>query len=221
MEFTILMNNVEKTLTVTKRISLRQHENLVDKLIFIVPYQYNEDIDLREFNVVLEWIDPTNVAHMDTLEPDEAVYKENYQRYFLPVTSPLNRYAGDIKAKLVFTKTDFETKKRYKLETSEVVIAIETIADYYAVLPDESFSKINDSIDRLEAQSKALIAAAEVYDKTKADNHVIDGGELYLTANGEKIGDGLNIATVSIPDVEDDIDDGIIDISGKYEDVIL
>lgn len=216
-QYTIMLNNATKQLIATNKIDLRQHESLVDKLVFIVAYQYNDEIDLKDFAVTLEWLDPTSVPHTDVLVKEEDVYKKDYQRYFLPVESPLNRYAGDVEIKLVFTKVDYETKKRYKLESNTTHITISTIKDYYAVMPNESFDAINDTIDKLKAQVDALTAAADIYDRTKADNHMVEDGtgKVYLTANGVKIGDGLNLASVDVPDYDDD-DDGVIDITGKY-----
>lgn len=216
MDFSILMNNATKTLRVTNRINLRQHENLVDKIVFIVPFQYNDDVDLRQFNVTAEWLDPTRVAHVDLLVPEEDVYKETFQRYFFPVTSPINRYAGEIELKLVFTMTDFETGNRYKLETDSVNFEIMSIKDYYAVLPNESFDAINDFIDKLKAQSEEVVAAAEIYNERKADNIMVneENSTLQLVSNGKPIG---NEVDVMLPSTKDDFDgenDGIINVDG-------
>lgn len=218
-QYTILMNHPTKQLIATHKISLRQHENLVDKLVFIVPFQYNDEIDLREFNCVIEWLDPTNVAHVDLLVKDEEVYKENYQRYFLDVTSPLNRYAGDIEVKLVFTWQDDETKKRYKLESDTTIIPIETVKDYYAVMPDESFDAINDKIDELRSLAEQMNASAELYEKTKADNLTLDQttNELQLTSMGEKIGspvilDLIDEADKALDELDKNPNDGVIDL---------
>lgn len=203
MEFSILMNNATKSLHVTKRINLRQHENLVDKLVFIVPYQYNEDTDLRDFNVCLQWLDPSRVVHVDILEPEEEVYKDNFQRYFIPVDSLISKFAGEIEVKLVFTKTEYETGKRLKLETGTTTFEILPIKDYYVVAENESFDAINDAIDKLRAQTDELIAAAEIYNRAKADSHVIGkDGKVYLTSNGNKIGKGLNLVSYMLPDEE-------------------
>lgn len=221
-KYIIKMINSTKQLVATNRINLRQHESLVDKIVFVVEYMYAEDIDLRDFNVALEWLDPTRVAHVDILEKEEEVYKENYQRYFIPVESPINRYAGDIEMKLVFTKVDYETSTRYKLESDTAIVPISTIKDYYAVLPNESFDAISDTIDRLQAMSDQLSADAELFFETKADNHMIDeNGQLYLTAHGEKIGNGLNVVTPGTIDDEDGDENGVINLDDVYNDVEL
>lgn len=219
--FKILMKP-NKMLIVTNKINLRQHETMVDKIRFTIPINYSDDINLSDFDVVFEWLDPTNVVHIDTLVKDESYSEEGFMSYLLPVTSPINRYAGDIEGKLVFTYTDYETSTRYKLDTESVIITISTIRDYYAVLPDESFDGISNAISELRAQTDAFIAAAELYDKSKADNHIItEDGELWLTSHGERIGTGVNVAVVEQPDEGDDNEDGVIDISGKYTEVTL
>lgn len=221
-KYTVLMNNVTKRLVTTNKINLRQHESLVDKLFFICEFQYSEDIDLREFQCVLEWLDPTNVAHVDVLEQEEEIYKEKYQRYSLPIESPLNRYAGDIEVKLVFTKVDYETGKRYKLESDTTIIEIKSIKDYYAVLPNESFDAINDSIDKLKALTDELSSSAELYDKIKADNIGInEDGDVQLLSHSEFIGDAISVATPGTIDDEDGNKNGVIDLNYIYDDVIL
>lgn len=221
-QYTILLNNATKQLIATNRINLRQHENIVDKLTFVVPFQYTESIDLRKFNVVLEWLDPTNVAHMDVLEKEEEIYKDNYQRYFLPVESPLNRFAGDIEMKLVFTMVDYETSKRYKLETDTIIVPIMSIKDYYAVMPSESFDAINDTIDELRAISDKLTADAQLFYDTKGDDLGFDEeGTLHLTAHGEIIGQGVDVATPGTEDDEDESHDGIINADEIYKEIKL
>lgn len=221
-KYTILMNNKNKRLIATSKINLRQHESLVDKFEFVIPYAYSDEIDLREFQVALYWIDPVGVVHMDILEKEAEIYKEEYQRYFLPVTSPLNKYAGEIEMKLVFTMVDYETETRYKLETDSIIVEIKTIKDYYSVIPNESFSYVEDKVDELKAIADQMNADAEVYFNTKADNHRInDDGQLVLMANGKILENtGVDVATVEVPD-DDDTIDGVIDISGKYDEVLL
>lgn len=216
--YTILMNNSTKQLIATNKIRLHQHEAIRDKLCFVIDFDYSPIADLRDFQVVVEWLDPTNVAHVDILEKEEEIYKEKYQRYFLPVKSPINRYAGEIELKLVFTKTDYETTRRYKLESEPITVEISTIKDYYAVLPNESFDGIADMISQLQAQTDALTAAADVYDKSKADSITLDQktNELQLTARGEKIGEAVVIDLIDEKDKElDKLDgkvDGVIDL---------
>lgn len=216
-QYTLLMNNATKQLVCTQKISLRQHESLVDKIVFVVPFMYTEEIDLRDFSVVMEWLDPTGIAHMDILEKEEEIYKEKYQRYFLPIESPINRYAGDVELKLVFTYADSSTKKRYKLETRTTMLTIESIKDYYAVMPNESFDALNDKIDELKALADQINASAEIYNAIKADNHRInEDGDLVLTSGGVDIGTPVSVVT---PGTIDDIDqshDGVINLDDVY-----
>lgn len=221
-QYVIKMNNSTKQLICTNKINLRQYESLVDKLSFLVEYQYTEDIDLRDFSVQLRWIDPSNVAHVDLLEKEEDIYKENFQRYFLPVESPLSRYAGEIKMYLVFTYADEETKKRYKLESEEIYIEISNVKDYYAVMPNESFDYIDQKVDELKAMVEQLNASVEIFEKTKADNIAInEDGDLQLQANSEFIGNAVAVVTPGTIDDVDSIHDGVINLDEVYEEVSL
>lgn len=219
-QYTILLNNSTKQLVATNKIALCQHESLVDKLTFIVPFQYTEDIDLRNYVCTLYWKnDSVNVAHVDVLEQEEEVYKDAYQRYFLPINSPINRYAGDIEMYLVFTHNDYETKKRYKMETFPISITIDTIKDYYEIIPNESFNAIDDRMDELQSKIDMLTTAADIYDKTKADSLTLDQttNELQLTSHGDKIGEPVVLDLIDESDKKlDELDqnsnDGVIDL---------
>ncbi|CAJ0592205.1 unnamed protein product [Cylicocyclus nassatus] len=182
-------------------------------------YYYSERSRIyRDFEVQLQWLDPTNVAHVDILEKEDDVYKEDYQRYSLPVTSPLNRYAGEIEMKLVFTMVDYENQKKYKLESDTICVEIATIKDYYAVMPDESFSYIDDKVSELKAIADQMNADAQVFMETKADNITLNQttNELQLTALDKKIGDPVVIDLIDEADKElDELDgkvDGVIDL---------
>lgn len=215
--FTIKMNAV-KQLIVTNMINLCQHDSFIDKVQFIIPYIYNE-FDLREFTATLTYVDSANIAHAEILEPQEDLYKEDYIQYFLPVTSQLSKSAGDIEVRLIFTKTDGEKQVNYVLQTLTAIIPIVPIKDFYRVVPDESLDFVSKSVLKIQQAVDELNKTAEIYNETKADNHIVDEntGKVFLTANGVKIGDGLDLASVEVSDGDDDAVDGVISIIGRYD----
>lgn len=216
-QFTILMNNGTKALKITNSIRLHRFEELVDKLVFIVEYQYSDDIDLRDFNVEFRWVDATGVAHVDMLEKEEEIYKDKYQRYFLPVTSTLNRYIGDNEGYLVFSFTDLETSKVYILKTDPVIIPILSVPDYYQVIPSESLDAISTAVNEIVIKAAELEAAAELYEQTKADNiGFTDDGDVQLKSHGEFIGDAISVAVPGTSDDEDEYRDGVVDLDQIY-----
>lgn len=190
--YTIVMQNT-KELVKTVETNLYQRENLVDKIQFLIPEQY-EDIKLADFTATLKYADPNLVAHAEILQLDEELYK-GYLRYVLPIDTSLTEYAGDIEIRITFSKTDLEAKKQYVLHTGTTVVSIQTVKDYYTFVPDESLEFVDQKIGELDAKISALEAIATTYDQKKADNITYDENKIQLTSNGEKIGNAITIIT--------------------------
>ena len=190
--YTICMNK-EKRLITTQKITIYQREKLVDKIQFLFPEEYN-DMPLNDFTAELKYVDQANVPHVEILKKDSELYKGKL-RYVLPIDSNLTRYAGDIKIRITFLKTDYEEKTQYVLHTGETIIAISPISDYYNFIPDESLEFVDQIVCNLEAKLEAVDKIASAYDLQKADNITYDDNKLQLTSNGNKIGDSITIIT--------------------------
>ncbi len=190
MIYTIIMNS-DKTLTASVVTKIFQREKLVDKIQFLIPQEYN-DFDLSEFTAVLKWVDPSNVAHAETLELDEELYKERL-RYTLPVDTSLTKMSGDITLRLTFSKLDTDTLTQYVMHTGEIVITISALEDYYKFVTDDSLEIIDNKISSLDAKIGALELLAESYENEKADNLSYSDGKLQLMANDSLIGDEVDL----------------------------
>lgn len=121
MIYTIIMNS-DKTLTATVTTNLYQRENLVDKIYFLFPQEYNCE-SLSDYVATLKWIDPANEAHSEILTLDEALYKERL-RYILPVDTEFTKFAGTLKLRITFSKTDNITNETYVLHTGDIDVTI-------------------------------------------------------------------------------------------------
>ena len=53
-----------KQLVTTVRQTIYQRENLVDKIQFLLPEEY-ENHSLSDFTAILKYVDPTNVPHSE------------------------------------------------------------------------------------------------------------------------------------------------------------
>lgn len=91
----IIFMNTDKSLIQTKKMTIYQRENLVDKIKFLIPQKY-EDLNLEELKVVLKYVDQGNIAHAEYLQKEDALY-ENMLSYILPINTSLTRFCGDIK----------------------------------------------------------------------------------------------------------------------------
>lgn len=187
----IVVMQKDKSLLATVTTTLYQHENLVDKVFFLFPQNYN-GLELSECTAVIKYLDQGNVPHTEVLQKSEELYKDHLQ-YFLPIDSSLTKFAGDVKVRITFSKTDVAENKQYVLNTGEITISIAPLSDYYAFVPDESLEIVDQLICKLDAKIAATEAIAEIYDKKKADNITYDENKLQLTSNGEKIGNAITI----------------------------
>ena len=213
--FTILMDE-NKYLTISQRKNLYQGENYVDSFQIIVP-QYYGDIDLRLFTVGLEYVDDYQNSHLDILVPDEELYKDNYIRYTLPVTTVITKRAGDIHAKLSMNYVDKEKLIQYTLHTSEVTFTIRPLSDYYK-FSDESLNKVDKLIGQLDAKLDHIDSLVV---NTPDDLGFDDNGTLHVTVGGKTLGNGVDVAVHSVTDTEDGSEDGILDLETIYKEVAL
>lgn len=212
--YTFYLTN-EKELSATDRCIIHQREKLVDNFKFLIPKIY-ENVDLTDARIELQYLNPANESHKETLVRDESnENRDDYMDYIFPIDTNFTRFAGDLHLKLVLTKVDIDEKKFYYLESSEATVSISPLSDYFAFVSDDAINPINEKIAELDARFKALDKLAETYDTAKADNLKLDSetSELYLTANGKAIGD-----KVSLSDLENEVPAVDIDSSDEKED---
>lgn len=190
--YTFLMRS-DKTLAVTNKSVIYQRDKLVDKVKFYIPTTY-EDINLEDFSVLLKYIDQNNIVHVINLTKAETD-KEGFMKYVIEMDTNLTKESGDIRIHLTLNKVDMEELKEYSLNTSEAIISIKPLADYYGFVSDSSLSIIDQKMNELDVKLEAANKIAETYDSSKADNIKLDKetSELYLTANDKPIGDKIAI----------------------------
>lgn len=186
--YTILLRQ-DKQLVATEREIIYQREKLVDKLRFLVPQDY-KGLNLSEYRTILKYVDQGNVSHAEILTPSDEVY-EGYIQYFLPVDTKLTAFAGNIEIRLSFVKTDTIERKQYVTHTREITITINPINESFN---DTALEFVDQIVSELDMKIDEVKKAAELYDKTKADNLSYENSKLQLTSNGNKIG---NVITIS------------------------
>lgn len=188
--YTIVMNK-DKSLQATKTTTIYQRENLVDKIQFLFPQQYDE-FDFTTCTATLKYVDQANIPHAEILQQDKELYKDRV-RFLLPINTDLTKYSGDVTIRITCSKIDMENQKQYVLHTGEIVISVSPLKDYYSFVPDESLEFVDQLVGNLEAKIEATEKIAEIYDNEKADNLSYVDSKLQLTANGKKIGDAITI----------------------------
>ncbi len=195
--YTILVND-DNTLTTSIRERIMQRSKLVDSLHFLVSPTY-KGLDMTDFTVTMEYILPVSKEYVsEVLVKSEELYKEMLE-YKLPFDTDLTKEAGEIEVKLTFSKVDLDEDGndiQYVRKISATSITIVPIESWCDIIPDKALDAIDQRIIKTDAQIKALLEANEITRIEKADNLVLDSEnkELYLTAEGNQIGDKVKLS---------------------------
>lgn len=167
----------------TPNTLLYQGENLVDNFHLLLPKIYKE-IDLESYTIALKYVTSVNTAKNEILTLNNNAYKNDYLEYVLPITTELTKASGEVRLYITMSKFDTVSKRKYISHSSETTIRILPVENYFT--DDSSFQSIDNKIFELKQ-------LAEKINTTKADNIVREDNDVYLTANGEKIGNSVPI----------------------------
>ena len=201
--YTILATN-DNELKVTAKERIMQRSKLVDSFHFLVDPQYKDNIDISGFTVVMEYVLPISKKYVsETLnlaldeEGNPALYMDKLE-YKLKFDTNLTAEAGDIEVQLSFLKSELDEEgnsTQYVRKTSPCTITIVPITAWSDIVPDGALTALDQKILKIDAQIQALAESAILYTNDKADNLKLDTEthEIYLTANGEPIGDKITI----------------------------
>ena len=210
--YTILVND-DNTLTTSIRERIMQRSKLVDSLHFLVSPTY-KGLDMTDFTVTMEYILPVSKEYVsEVLVKSEELYKEMLE-YKLPFDTDITKEAGEIEVKLTFSKVDLDEDGndiQYVRKISATSITIVPIESWCDIIPDKALDAIDQRIIKTDAQIKALLDANEITRLEKADNLVLDSEnkELYLTAEGNQIGDKVKLSDLGNEIVQSS-DEGLI-----------
>lgn len=197
--YTLLVGvNNEIITTVKERII--QRSKLVDNLHFLVEPDY-KGTSMDEFVVLLEYISPVSREyHTEILVKSNNLYKSHIE-YTLPFDTKLTKEAGEIEIQLTFIKVEMDDKGntvQKVRKTSPATITIIPVAAWSNVVADSSLTAIDQRLIMAEAMINAANDTLSILDATKADNIVYDKitNILQLTANGQPIGDSIEIVGI-------------------------
>ena len=210
--YTILVNG-DNSLTTSIKERVMQRSKLVDSLHFLVDPIYKE-LDMSDFTVTMEYILPVSKEYKsEELVKSDELYKGMLE-YKLPFDTDLTKEAGEIEVKLTFSKVDLDADGndiQYVRKISATSITIVPIESWCDIIPDKALDAIDQRIIKTDAQIKALLDANEITRLEKADNLVLDSEnkELYLTAEGNQIGDKVKLSDLGNEIVQSS-DEGLI-----------
>lgn len=145
---TIWMNQ-DKSLIITKYNIIRQDDfNVPNILYFLFPTEYN-GTDLTEFSGSLFYQIPNGDVYTVALSMEPELYKENI-KFTLPSAADFTKCAGDVRLKMVLSKT--ENGAIYSLHTGECNVRIEGNPDYYIDPTPGTIEHIEEEIAAINAR---------------------------------------------------------------------
>ena len=211
--YTILVTQ-ENELITSVRERIMKRSKMVDKLHFLVDQFYKEDIDMTDFNVMLEYVMPESREYKtELLVRSEELYKDKLE-YTLPFDTKFTKEAGEIEIQLTFTKVDIDengNNVQYVRKTSPTTITITPISTWSDFVYDEALNAMDALALKLDGYMKQQEEIATMYQDEKADDIKLDTstGELYLVSKNDKIG-----TPIALDDLSDAItehsDEGLV-----------
>ena len=195
--YTILINSDNELVhTIKERIMCRS--KLVDSLHFLTEPTYKET-DMTPFTVTLEYRLPISKEyHIEILDRSEDMYKGMLE-YKLPFDTTLTKEAGDIEMQLTFTNAEMlvdGSVTQYVRKTEKTTLTITPIEAWADMIPDKVLTSLDQRLLKQDAAMKELAGIISAIDDQKADDISLENNHLQLTANGEKIGEGVDLNAV-------------------------
>ena len=146
--YSIIMNR-DKSLSATVKETIKQHEKLANKIQFIFPLVY-EQKDLSVCKVVMKFHNELNQASLEFLIKEDAPFRGDFMRCFLPVDSALTNAAGDVTICFSFIDIDIDNNVTYVLNTGEYILNVEPVKDYFEFVDsfDSSITAVDEMIGK-------------------------------------------------------------------------
>lgn len=221
---TILLND-DNELVITNKERIMQRSKNVDSLQFLIPQMYKDTIDMTPYTCTLEYLLPISKKYnVEILTRDEEMYEETFFRYVLPFDTGFTSEVGEIEFQLTLTYSEMNSEgaiTQYVRKSSSCKVSIIPITAWSDVIPDAALNAIDQKVLELKELANELNETAGVIDQTKADNIKIvsesdpDTGEedkfLTLTADGEEIGDKINLDDLGF-DISEVSSEGLIKV---------
>lgn len=188
---------------------IMQREKLFNELWFLVEPDYN-GYNMSQCTVTMRYLLPISKEFKtETLVLSDETY-EQYLKYTLPIDTELTKECGNIELNLTFTLLDADDDgnavQRVR-KTDDYILKITQIPDWDSVIPDSALSALDQRILKLDAQTKALEAYAEILDQNQVNNLSYDNesGDLQLMSDDKEIGDKVTIKSCTCDPIEDGV----------------
>ena len=203
----VILINDDNSLSAPKKQRIIQRSKLVDDLYFLVKPMYN-GYDMSTSTVLLEYLKPTSKKYKtEILVLAEDKY-EDHLKYVLPVDTEFTDEAGSLKLQVSFIYVDIDADgnpiQRVRKTAPELKVEIVPISAWSDIIPDSALSALDQRIIKMDTQIKAINDMNNTINDTKADDIIYENNKLQLIANGNKIGNAVDITSC-----DDNLEEGV------------
>lgn len=193
--YKILINN-DDTVNHVERQRIMEKSKLVNELQFIVPKFYN-NINMEDSSFLMQYKLPSGTLKLDTLKLINNNYENNYLLYTLPIDTNITSEAGKVEINLSFVFTEMNPEGEVinrSRKISPTTLTIIPISNWF-VVPDEALDTLTQYYLANQQSIKALEDLVTLVNQKKADNIELshEDGEIRLTSEGKKIGEGISL----------------------------
>lgn len=174
---------------------ITQNSNLAHTLRILAPTEYC-GYDVRNFMASLEYKTPeSGSVGAETLTASEEEYKE-YVEYLFPIKKAMTTEAGNLVISMSFVanvESDAGESDPVVLKTQPGDIMITETDGWSGDLPDDTLNAIDEKMLELQEMQGELKNMQDHLNNNKADGLMYEDHELQLTANGEPIGNSVEV----------------------------
>lgn len=213
----LLFKQDKSLVNTTPNVRIYQKESYADALQVLVPTYYG-DTSLEDYSLILEYVDPTNIAHSEPMIRDEELYKDQCYRYLLPLDSKFTNAAGKVVLKIDLIRYDAETERKYVIHSGTISVQISAWDDYFQFTPAETIATIDQKMLELQNEAEKLKELSDNIEQNTPTDLTLTDDILQLsrlneeTGENQLIGSGVELLVPSNYDQEDDDHDGVIDL---------
>ena len=204
----VILVNDDNTLSAPKKERIIQRSKLVDKFWFLVS-PYYDGHDMTDCTVLLEYLKPTSKRYKSEILVLSEDRYEDYLKYVLPIDTEFTEESGKLELQLSFIYVDIDADgnqiQRVRKTAPPIKVEIVPLSAWSDIIPDAALSALDQRIIVVDSQIKALNDMSNTLNDAKADNLIYDGERLQLTANGNKIGNAVDIKHCD----DDCLEDGV------------
>lgn len=192
--YTILINE-DHSFTHTNKKRIMYRSTGIDNIRFLVNQTYGS-LDMKAVNVVLEYVTPISRTYNTIVLTKSSELYKNRVEYILPIDLKLTSEVGDLEFTINFSYLDMDDNGNFVERVRPIGYTSITIHDTVR-WSDYIASSNLDNIAQIMLTQQSLMEQQKVYAEMiayeKADGIAKDEGtnEIYLTANGVRLGKGV------------------------------